>query len=232
MGMKMSVNESELGDLVVMETFGGRCNWGDLGWAFSLEVVLGVGSVVEACAKEGDRVFAELPGRLTRVRVEMALVSGDEEPRGEKPRAGESPGAPGGARAQGGEGGRRERDGGRSAGSAGVSWPGSLLPQSVARRAPLQEPGRESWTELGWREALRREDAPAQGAGLNRHAARRPGLVLSTRMRFEIATRRERRKGEKGAHAWLFLGMENVSGIRINKISSQRELNCLRKAWK
>lgn len=95
--MKMSMNESALEYLLVMETFGGRCNWGDLGWAFSLEVVLGVGRVVEACAKEGDRVLAELPGRLTRVGVEMALVSGDEGPRGEKPRAGESPGAPGGA---------------------------------------------------------------------------------------------------------------------------------------
>lgn len=133
-------------------------------------------------------------------------------------------------RPRGGEGGRRERDGGRSAGSSGVSGPGSLLPQSVARRTPLQEPGRESWAELGWREALRREDAPAQGAGLNRHAARRPGLLLSARMRFEIPP--DGRKGEKGEHAWLFLGLENVSGIRINMISSQRELNCLRKAWK
>lgn len=109
-------------------------------------------------------------------------------------------------RPRGGEGGRRERDGGRSACSSGVSWPGSLLPQSVARRTPLQEPGRESWAELGWREALRREDAPAQGAGLNRHAARRPGLLLSARMRFEIATRKEKRRKRRACVAFSRIG--------------------------
>lgn len=77
---------------------------------------------------------------------------------------------------------------------------GSLLPQSVAGRAPLLESGRESWTELGWREALRRRDAPAQGAEINRHA----GLVLSMRRLFEIATRRERKKARKRSMRGLF----------------------------
>lgn len=102
---------------------------------------------------------------------------------------------------------------------------GSLLPQSIAGMAPLLESGRESWMDLVWREAMGRGDAPAQGV-----AARRPSLGFSAKRLFEIATGRKRRKGEKEEDAWLFLDVENVSGI--NTISAQRESNCLRRAWK
>lgn len=79
--------------------------------------------------------------------------------------------------------------------------------------------------DLVWREAMGRGDAPAQGV-----AARRPSLGFSAKRLFEIATGRKRRKCEKEEDAWLFLDVENVSGI--NTISAQRESNCLRRAWK
>lgn len=48
---------------------------------------------------------------------------------------------------------------------------------------------------------------------------------------FEIATERERREAEKEEDSWLFLRIGYFfPGVRINKISSQGESSCLKRA--
>lgn len=109
--------------------------------------------------------------------------------------------------------------GGREGAPAGV-WEGKLDRLGVARGDGARRG-----------EGARRCSGSKRG-GMNRAAAGRPRLGFSAKRLVDIATGRKRRQGEKEEDARLSPDTENVSGLWTDRISSQRESSCLRRAWK